>query len=63
MKPVICPLDGMPCGETCPDRYRDRPEGGCHLTTARELGAQIIDLGDGDVGMLFLPTGRKEEHR
>lgn len=33
MEPVICPLDGRPCDTACPDRYRDRPEGGCLLTT------------------------------
>lgn len=56
MKQLTCPLDGKPCKTDCPDRYHDQPEGGCHLTTAQELGAQIIDFGSGDVGMLFLPT-------
>lgn len=56
MKQLICPLDGQPCEADCPDRYHDQPEGGCHLTTAQELGAQIINFGGGNVGMLFLPA-------
>lgn len=55
MKDVICPLDGRPCEKDCPDRYTDQLNGGCTLTTARELGAKIIDLGGGDIGMLFIP--------
>lgn len=31
MEQVICPIDGKPCDTACPDRYRDRPEGGCLL--------------------------------
>lgn len=42
MTEIICPIDGRPCEETCPDRYTDRPEGGCLLTTAMELGANVI---------------------
>lgn len=57
MKQVICPLDRKPCSRDCPDRYQDQPEGGCMLTTPQEPGAQIIDLGGGDVGMMFLPGG------
>lgn len=56
MNQLTCPLDGKPCETDCPDRYKDQPEGGCVLTTAQELGAQIIDFGGGDVGMLFRPT-------
>lgn len=55
MKQVTCPLDGKPCGPDCPDRYRDRPEGGCPLTTAREAGATIVNFGGGSIGMLFMP--------
>lgn len=33
---VLCPIDQMPCEKNCPDRYRDRPEGGCLLTTLLE---------------------------
>ena len=55
MKNLVCPLDGKPCEEDCPDRYIDQP--GCVLTTAQELGANIIDLGGGDVGMMFTPGG------
>lgn len=58
MKQLICPIDGKPCEADCPDRYKDRPEGGCLLTTAQELGAQIIDLGGSNVGLLFQPEGR-----
>ena len=58
-KDIICPLDGKPCEKDCPDRYIDHPGGGCFLTTAQELGAKIIDLGGGDVGMMFTPNGKK----
>lgn len=54
MKQLICPLDGKPCERDCPDRY---PEGGYFLATAQEQGARILDLGGGDVGMLFMPGG------
>lgn len=56
MKQVICPIDKKPCARDCPDRYHDGP--GCILTTAQEQGAQIISLGGGNVGMVFLPGGR-----
>lgn len=57
MKQLICPLDNLPCEKDCPDRYKDTPEGGCFLTTAQEMGAKILNLGGGDVGMLFMPGG------
>ena len=57
MEQLICPLDGSPCEKDCLDRYIDRP--GCVLTTAQELGAKIIDLGGGDVGMMFTPNRKK----
>ena len=57
MDQLICPLDGWPCERDCPDRYVDQPEGGCILTTAQELGARIIYLGGGNVGMLYTPEG------
>lgn len=62
MKDIICPLDGKPCEKNCPDRYIDHPSGGCILTTAKELGANLIDLGRGNVGIVFVPNQRKE-HR
>ena len=31
---VLCPLDDTPCTKDCPDRYKDRAEGGCLLTTS-----------------------------
>ena len=34
---LLCPVDGKPCERDCPDRYRDRPEGGCFLTTFLEF--------------------------
>lgn len=55
MKELLCPLDGEPCERDCPDRYHGRPEGGYMLTTARELGAKILDFGGGNVGMMFTP--------
>ena len=58
MKQVICPLDGKPCEADCPDRYIDQEQGGCQLTTARELGAEIIDLGGENVGIVFLPKSQ-----
>ena len=57
---LICPLDGEPCEADCLDRYHDRPEGGCMLTTASEQGAQIIDLDGSNVGIMFLPNSGKE---
>ena len=56
MKQIICPIDGKPCEKNCPDRYTDRAEGGCILSTAQELGAQIVCLGGCDFGMVFRPT-------
>lgn len=53
MKELLCPLEGEPCERDCPDRYHGRPEGGCMLTTAQELGAKILDFGGGSVGMMF----------
>ena len=60
MKQLLFPLDGKPCERDCPDRYGDRPEGGCMLTTAQEQGAKIIDLGGGGVGLMFLPGGASD---
>ena len=51
MNQLICPLDNLPCERDCPDRYKGM------LTTAQEMGARILDLGGGDVGMLFMPGG------
>lgn len=62
MKDIICPLDGKPCEKDCPDRYIDHPGGGCFLTTAQGMGAKLIDLGGGDVGMMFTPNGKKVKH-
>ncbi len=60
MKQLLCPLDGKPCEADCPDRYRDQPDGGCMLTMAQEMGAQIMNLGGGDVATVFRPNhGRK----
>ena len=56
MKTIICPLDGSPCEKDCPDRYVDRPEGGCVLTTAQELGAKFLNFGGGNIGMIFTPN-------
>lgn len=53
MEQLICPLDGNPCEKECPDRYVDRPEGGCVLTTAQELGAKFLNFGGGNIGMIF----------
>ena len=38
MRQVICPLDGKPCEQDCPDRYIDQPEGGCMRPALREWG-------------------------
>ncbi len=59
MKQMLCPLDGKPCERDCPDRYHDQPEGGCFLTTALEIGGQIMNLGGGDVAVMFRPDNRK----
>ena len=55
MEQLTCPLDGKPCERDCPDRYHDRPEGGCMLTTAQELGAKILDFCGGSGGMMVAP--------
>lgn len=55
MNQVICPLDSRPCEADCPDRYRDRPESGCLLATARELGARLCILDGGRVEIIFTP--------
>lgn len=57
MKKIICPIDNRPCEQNCPDRYIDRTEGGCILTTAQEMGASLVDLGGGNVGVVFSPNG------
>lgn len=44
MNEVICPVDRRPCDPECPDRHVDRPEGGCILTTAAEIGCSVIIL-------------------
>ena len=61
MKDVICPLDGQPCEKDCPDRYTDYPGGGCVLTTVQELGMKIIDLGHGNIGMMFIFRNSKSQ--
>lgn len=58
-KDITCPLDRRPCERDCPDRYTDRPEGGCLLTTALELGCTLVDLGGNDVAILFPPKNRR----
>lgn len=55
MKQLTCPIDGKPCDPQCPDRYIDQEQGGCALTTAQELGFTLLNLGGGDVGMLYVP--------
>lgn len=47
MNQLICPIDGKPCETDCPDRYTDRPEGGCFLTTAIEFGVNLLIVRDG----------------
>lgn len=46
MNQIICPLDNLPCDESCPDRYTDGP--GCVITTALELGAMVLVVQDGE---------------
>lgn len=58
MKDLICPLDGKPCEKDCLDRYTDRPEGGCSLTTAQELGGSVFDLPGAFAGILFTPNSQ-----
>lgn len=55
MRQIICPLYGKPCEQDCPDRYINQPEGGCLLTTAEELGAQVVvlDEASGTVGCIL----------
>ena len=57
MRQVICPLDGKPCEQDFPYRYIDQPEGGGILTTAEELGAQVVvlDEASGTVGCIYAP--------
>ena len=58
-KDITCPIDSRPCERDCPDRYTDRPEGGCLLTTALELGCSLVTLGGQDVAILFPPKNRR----
>lgn len=39
---MICPVDGKPCDPDCPDRYTDRPEGGCLMTTLQEHSDSLL---------------------
>lgn len=41
---IICPFDGFPCEQDCPDRYVDVPEGGCFITTALNRGIPVIAI-------------------
>lgn len=52
---IICPLDNQPCEYNCPDRYTDRPEGGCLLTTALEQGCSLIAIHDDNVVIMKQP--------
>lgn len=54
---VTCPLDRLPCEKGCPDRYIDTPDGGCFLTTAAEMGANIIHVSDDCTAVMFSPGG------
>lgn len=56
MKQLICPVDGKPCDPQCPDRYIDREQGGCFLTTAQELGFTLMNLGGGNVAAVYAPS-------
>lgn len=41
--PVTCPYTGRPCEGGCPNRYWDRPEGGCLFADlAKACDAVII---------------------
>ena len=42
MTQITCPIDGRPCEATCPDRYVDRPDGGCLLTTLMEFSGSTL---------------------
>lgn len=57
-KDIICPLDNRPCEHNCPDRYTDRPEGGCLLTTALEQGCSLIAIHDDNVVIMKQPEKR-----
>ena len=47
MQAIICPLDGAPCDPECPDRWNDRPEGGCLLSMLMEHSdASLITSGN-----------------
>lgn len=48
MEQIICPIDGRPCEADCPDRYIDRAEGGCFLTTFLEFGGNLMILVEPD---------------
>lgn len=56
MKQLICPVDGKPCDPQCPDRYIDREQGGCFLTTAQELCFTLMNLGGGNVAAVYAPS-------
>lgn len=60
MKETICPIDGRPCDPACPERYHDQ-QGGCWLTTAQEMGAQLLPLGGDTVAVVYLPDQKGGE--
>ena len=57
VREVTCPLDGKPCDPECPDRFHDRPEGGCVLTLAQDLGAAVKPINDEYAVIIFTPEG------
>ena len=42
MQKIRCPIDGKPCDEHCRHRDTDAPEGGCFITTAIEMGTNVL---------------------
>jgi hypothetical protein len=51
---VTCPYNGRPCERGCPNRYWDRPEGGCLFA---DLAASC------DAVIIFDPEPRAEEDK
>ena len=53
MQQIICPIDKKPCDPACPDRFTDRPEGGCLMTEAQAHGALVLPQPNGTALIVF----------
>ena len=63
MQDLICPLDGKPCEEGCPDRYVDHPEGGKEMRRISILIKALGHIFGAFVVCLIVWAFSKEENR